>query len=79
MTPCADVSGVIAMGVLQVISDPRTNLAQSLNTLLTAELADNAGWELLIDLANAGGHASLAEGQVHLETVRSWLKSELMS
>lgn len=87
MTPGADVSGVTAMGVLQVISDPRTNLAQSLNALLTAELADNAGWELLIDLANAGGHASLAEscGQalaeehVHLETVRGWLKSELMS
>lgn len=55
MTPGADVSGVTAMGVLQVISDPRTNLAQSLNALLTAELADNAGWELLIDLANAGG------------------------
>lgn len=86
MTPCADVVGVTSMGVLQTISDPRTNLAQSLNALLTAELTDNAGWELLIELADAAGQASIAESfgkalaqeQVHLETVRSWLSDEVI-
>lgn len=86
MTPCADVVGVSAAGILQVISDPRTNLAQSLNALLTAELTDNAGWELLIRLAEASGQneiadsfsKALAQEQIHLETVRNWLAMEVM-
>lgn len=86
MTPCADVVGVSAAGILQVISDPRTNLAQSLNALLTAELTDNAGWELLIRLAEASGQSeiadsfgkALAQEQIHLETVRNWLAMEVM-
>ncbi|EJO91642.1 hypothetical protein A471_21983 [Ectopseudomonas mendocina DLHK] len=86
MTPCADVVGVTGMGVLQTISDPRTNLAQSLNALLTAELTDNAGWELLIELADICGQPEIAESfykalnqeQVHLETVRNWLKEEIV-
>lgn len=86
MTPCADVAGVSAAGVLQVLSDPRTNLAQSLNALLTAELTDHAGWELLIQLAKASGQGdiansfaqALAEEQVHLDTVRGWLVRETM-
>jgi rubrerythrin len=86
MTPCADVVGVTSMGVMQTISDPRTNLAQSLNALLTAELTDNAGWELLIELADAAGQPAIAESfgkaldqeQVHLDTVREWLSEEVM-
>ena len=86
MTPCADVVGVTGMGVLQTISDPRTNLAQSLNALLTAELTDNAGWELLIELADTSGQPEIAESfykalsqeQVHLETIRSWLRDEIV-
>lgn len=86
MTPCADAVGVTAMGVIQAITDPRTNLAQSLNALLTAELTDNAGWELLIELTDACGQTdiaeqfaqALAEEQVHLETVRGWLKQEVI-
>jgi rubrerythrin len=86
MTPCADVVGVTGMGVLQTITDPRTNLAQSLNALLTAELTDNAGWELLIELADTCGQTEIAESfykalnqeQVHLETIRSWLKDEVV-
>jgi hypothetical protein len=46
-TPCADLAGVQAMGVLQVLTDPRTTLSQCLNAILTTELADTAGWELL--------------------------------
>jgi hypothetical protein len=86
MTPCADVVGVTSMGVLQAISDPRTNLAQSLNALLTAELTDNAGWELLIELAEASNQSeiaqsfekALAQEQVHLTTVRSWLAEAVL-
>ena len=86
MTPCADVVGVTSMGVLQAISDPRTNLAQSLNALLTAELTDNAGWELLIELAEASNQTeiaqsfekALAQEQVHLTTVRSWLAEAVL-
>ncbi|WP_312596806.1 ferritin-like domain-containing protein [Stutzerimonas nitrititolerans] len=61
MTPCADVAGVKAMGVLQVLTDPRTNLAQGMGALLTIELEDNAAWELLIELAEAGGHPNIAK------------------
>src|SRR5262249_55574852 len=37
-TPSADVIGVASSGILQVITDPRTTLPQSLSALLTAEL-----------------------------------------
>ncbi len=50
-TPCADVVAVASMGLIQVLNDPRTDVIQGLNALLTAELTDNAGWELLIELA----------------------------
>jgi rubrerythrin len=80
-TPCADVAGVQAMGVLQVVSDPRTTLSQSLNAVLTAELADEAGWELLIALATAAGHKEMAaefttalEAEAeHVRKVKGWL------
>ena len=50
------------MGVMQVLTDPRTNIAQGINALLTLELEDNAAWELLIELAEAGGHPRIAKG-----------------
>lgn len=59
-TPCADVSAVMASGIVQVLTDPRTNVAQGLNALLTAELADNAAWEMLIELADNAGHSDIA-------------------
>jgi len=82
-TPCADSSGVAAMGLIQVVSDPRSTIAQSLNAVLTAELTDNAGWELLMDLARESGHeqiaerfeTALAEEQEHLRRVRGWLEA----
>ena len=55
MTPCANTAGVASMGIMQVITDPRTTVPQCLSAILTAELADNAGWELLIQLANEMG------------------------
>jgi hypothetical protein len=82
VTPAADVAGVTAMGILQVITDPRTTVDQCLCALLTAELADNDGWDLLITLAEGLGHRELAkefgvaladEGR-HLELVRGWVQ-----
>jgi len=82
-TPCADVAATAAMGYIQVLTDPRTTLAQCLNVMLSAELTDNAGWELLIQLADDTGQsdvageflAALGEEQQHLAIVRAWLEA----
>jgi hypothetical protein len=86
-TPCADVTATASMGLMQVITDPRTTLAQSLSAILTAELTDNAGWELLSELATNVGQTELAAQfadamateAVHLETIRTWLEHMLMN
>lgn len=86
MTPCADVSGVAAMGHLQVMTDPRTSVAQALNSLLMIEMGDNAGWELLIELAEASGHADMAQAfavaleteRQHMEMVKGWLREAVL-
>lgn len=80
-TPCADVAGVQAMGILQVLTDPRTTISQCLGALLTAELVDNASWELLIELCRNFGHDDIAtnferalrEEQEHLAKVKHWM------
>jgi hypothetical protein len=82
MTPCADVTGVAALGLMQVLTDPRTTIAQSLNAILIAELTDNAGWEMLITLMQQTGNdnfvsemrKALAAEQDHLLNVRAWLE-----
>jgi rubrerythrin len=82
-TPCADVTAAASMGLMQVLTDPRTTIAQCLNTLLTAELTDNAGWELLSELADSAGQPQLLERfaealqaeQQHLAIVRDWLRA----
>jgi len=66
---------------MQVVTDPRTTIPQSLNAILVAELADNASWEMLLQLAEETGHdemaerfrAALAEEEQHLASVRQWL------
>lgn len=79
-TPSADVVGVEAMGIVQVLSDPRTNVSQSLHAILTIELCDNAGWDTLIALAAEDGHGDLADRfgdaraqeRKHLSMVQTW-------
>jgi hypothetical protein len=86
-TPCADVTAVASMGLMQALTDPRTTLAQCLNTILTAELTDNAGWELLSQLAAEAGQADLAEEfaqalaaeREHLAIIQGWLQAMLMN
>lgn len=85
VTPSADVIGTASAGLIQVMTDPRTTLAQSLCALLSAELTDNAGWELLVDLAEQNGKdeiaasfvEALAQEEQHLLVVRNWLKALL--
>jgi len=80
-SPCADVAGVMSMGILQVLTDPRSSLAQCLQAMLTAELTDNDGWQLLIKLADNLGfedmkaefETALANEDEHLLNVRNWL------
>jgi rubrerythrin len=86
MTPCADVSGVLGMGLVQVLTDPRTTLTQCLEAMLIAELTDNDAWLLLADLAERLGHDEMAESfrvalqaeEEHLARVRGWLEVRLI-
>ena len=85
-TPSADVAGVLSHGVMQVVSDSRTTIPQTLQAMLTAELVDNDGWQMLQDLAAELGQDELEEQcrrayeeeQEHLEKVREWLTSMTM-
>jgi hypothetical protein len=84
-TPCADLAGVQAIGLVNVLTDPRTTLTQCLDALLTAELADNDGWKTLIAMSEAAGQAdlaerftqALAEEDHHLASVRAWIAERL--
>lgn len=86
-SPCADVAGVASLGILQVLTDPRTSVTQCLQAMLTAELTDNDGWLLLINLAdNLGYHDMVEEFQraleheeKHLESVRGWLTEKVLA
>jgi rubrerythrin len=84
-TPSADLVGVESMGLVQVVNDPRTTIAQSLHALLTAELADQAGWEALIALAEEREQfdmvgeftVALDEERGHLLMVQSWYEEAI--
>ncbi|HEX8590463.1 ferritin-like domain-containing protein [Pseudomonas sp.] len=87
MTPCADVAGVKALGVMQVLTDPRTTVSQCLNAILTIELEDNDAWGLLIELTRQAGHPLIAkefqhaleQEEKHLSMVRSYVRENLMA
>lgn len=80
-SPSADVAAVASLGIMQVLTDPRSSMAQCLQAMLTAELTDNAGWELLIKLAEELGYTDMAtefqtaleHEEEHLQNVRAWL------
>lgn len=81
VTPSADLHATMTAGVMAVMVDPRTTFVQCLEAALLAELADNAAWETLHELAVQNNEDELAdrfemaqsEEVVHLENVRSWL------
>ncbi len=80
-TPAADLAGVKAKGLIAAVTDPRATFCQALDAILVAELADNEGWHMLIDLADGMGQrgmaerfqAALTEEDIHLETIRRWM------
>jgi rubrerythrin len=84
-TPSADLAGVESMGLVQVLNDPRTSIAQSLHAIMTAELSDKAGWETLIALADehelnemvADFTQALDHEREHLALVRTWYEEAL--
>jgi len=84
-TPCADLVGVQAMGLMQSVTDPRTSLPQTLSSLMAAELIDVTSWEMLSRLARSLGHDPLADRfdqaleqeTQHLNTIAGWYEGLL--
>jgi rubrerythrin len=86
-TPGADINGVASIGLMQIITDPRTSVAQSLHAIHLAELADHDGWELLIKLAEGLGQDDMAgkfrsaftEEERHLATIRELMEKSCLA
>jgi rubrerythrin len=84
-TPSADLVGVESQGLVQVLNDPRTSLAQSLHAIVTAELSDKAGWETLIALADEHELTdmvndftlALNEEREHLALAQTWYEEAI--
>lgn len=82
LTPSANVNLAASLGLVQILTDPRTTVVQALHAILIAELADNAAWELLQELAEDAGEKELArkfaqaleeEGE-HEANVSAWVR-----
>jgi hypothetical protein len=84
-TPSADLVGVESMGLVQVLNDPRTSLAQSLHAIVTAELCDKSGWETLVALADEHEltemvndfTVALNDEREHLALVQTWYEEAI--
>jgi len=80
ITPAANVIAVASEGIVKVVSDPRTTVPQCITAIETIELIDNAGWDVLIQIADGLGlddtasqfRNAFAREQEHLQTVRQW-------
>jgi rubrerythrin len=67
-----------SLGIEEVVFDPTSPLPHLFHALLTAELVDNAGWDLLVELADEAGDKEakkgfkrcLKEEEAHLVFVR---------
>jgi rubrerythrin len=81
VTPSANLAANVSAGLPQVLADPRTNLLQSLEAIVVAELADNECWTALAQLAEQAGEDELvqrcqeaiAHERDHLRKVRAWV------
>lgn len=84
-TPSADLAGVESMGLVQVLNDARTSIAQSLHAIVTAELCDKAGWETLVALADEHGLSDMVDDftdalnqeREHLALVQTWYEEAI--
>ncbi|MGZ8393203.1 MAG: ferritin Dps family protein [Nitrospira sp.] len=87
VTPLADTNATASIGLMQIITDPRMTVAQSLHAIHLAELADNDGWVLLIKLAEAMGQddmvstfrQALHDEDRHLKALRQWMEQICLS
>jgi rubrerythrin len=87
VTPMADTNAVASIGLMQIISDPRMSIAQSIHAIHIAELADNDGWQILIKLALQLGQddmaaqfkQALAEEDRHLAVIRQVMEQMCLS
>lgn len=83
LSPCANLELVCSTGIAQVVTDARTDIGESLQAMLVAELADRDGWSALIALADDVGESIMAdrfrdaaeEEEEHLDLVRGWLRA----
>lgn len=81
VTPSANLQLTAGRGIPDIAVDPRTNLLESLEAVLIAELADHENWDALVDLAEAHGldrmaaefREALATEDEHLHKVRDWV------
>jgi ferritin-like protein len=84
-TPSADVAGVEGAGLMQVLNDPKTTMAQALHAILVAEMTDNAAWDELIELTSQAGNDELVarfskardSEKEHLEKVHDWYRDAM--
>lgn len=85
VTPSASLAATACKGLLAVVSDPRTNLRESLEAICIAELVDNDCWSNLAALVRASGMEALAarfdealqDERQHLMWVREWTAAAL--
>lgn len=83
VTPCANLQATASTGVAQVITDPRTDVAECLEAIMIAELADRESWTTLIALARELGQEDLVSSfeeagqreEEHVVRVRGWLEA----
>ena len=84
-TPAADAVSVETMGILQILTDPRSSRSACLHAILVVELADNDGWKMLIEMARGLGHEDIVarfeqaarEEEQHLQKVRGWYSAQM--
>lgn len=86
-TPAANAVSVESQGLVQILTDPRSSRSQCLHAILVAELADNDGWTMLIELARGLGQndmvarfeQALREEEKHLQLVRGWFNAQMQA
>jgi len=86
VTPAANVEAMASEGIVKLLNDPRSSLSQALEGLMIAELADNACWENLIQLARSMGQddfavrfeEALRQENEHLAMVRGWMERRMV-
>ena len=84
-TPSGDLVGVESTGLVQVLNDPCTSIAQSLHAIVTAELSDKAGWETLVALADEHNLTDMVDDftqalnqeREHLALVQTWYEEAI--